>query len=51
MNSIRKQLVTKLNQVYKNKLMDWNGDLDIFNPIEDTFRELFSKRYFILTFF
>ncbi|MFX1569146.1 MAG: hypothetical protein ACFFCV_12350 [Promethearchaeota archaeon] len=36
------QLIRKVGQVYKNILRDWNGDLDIFNPISDIFKELFS---------
>jgi hypothetical protein len=38
-----KQLITKVGQVYKNVLKDWNGDLDIFIPIKDIFKEQFSK--------
>ena len=38
-----KQLVTKIEQVYQNVLQNWNGDLRIFEPIEDIFSEIFSR--------
>jgi len=38
-----KQLVIKIEQVYKNILLNWDGDLNIFDPIDDIFEEIFSK--------
>jgi len=38
-----KQLITKIEQVYKNVLQNWDGDLRIFEPIEDIFSDIFSK--------
>lgn len=38
-----KQLVIKIEQVYKNILLNWDGDLGIFDPIEDIFEEILSK--------
>jgi len=36
------QLVIKIEQLYKDILKNWDGDLDIFNPIKDIFEEIFS---------
>ncbi len=37
-----KQLIMKIEQVYKNILKNWDGDLDIFDPIDYIFEEIFS---------
>ncbi|MFW9970113.1 MAG: hypothetical protein ACFFDF_07925 [Candidatus Odinarchaeota archaeon] len=38
-----KQLVSKVEQVYKNILVNWDGDLEIFNPIKNIYEEIFSS--------
>ncbi|MFX0004859.1 MAG: hypothetical protein ACFE9J_15430, partial [Candidatus Hermodarchaeota archaeon] len=38
-----RQLISKVEQVYKNILKNWDGDLDIFNPIKDIYEEIFSE--------
>ena len=37
-----KQFVIKIEQVYKNILTNWDGDLKIFKPTKDIFEEIFS---------
>ncbi|MFX1571524.1 MAG: hypothetical protein ACFFB0_02165 [Promethearchaeota archaeon] len=37
-----KQFVIKIEQVYNNILKDWDGDLEIFKPINYIFEEIFS---------
>ena len=37
-----KQLVIKVEQVYTNILKNWDGDLEIFNPIKDIYQDIFS---------
>ena len=37
-----KQLVTKVEQVYNNVLKNWDGNIDIFNPVKDIFDDIFS---------
>ncbi len=36
------RLILKVEQVYKNVLNKWDGDLNIFNPISDIYKEIFS---------
>ncbi|MFW9819988.1 MAG: hypothetical protein ACFFE5_10295 [Candidatus Thorarchaeota archaeon] len=36
------RLILKVEQVYKNVLNNWDGDLNIFNPIRDIYEEIFS---------
>lgn len=36
------RLILKVEQVYKNVLTNWDGDLNIFNPIRDIYEEIFS---------
>jgi len=38
-----KELVLKIESIYKSILKDWDGDLDIFSPVEDIMNEIFSK--------
>ncbi|MFW9947132.1 MAG: hypothetical protein ACFFDX_09920, partial [Candidatus Odinarchaeota archaeon] len=38
-----KELVLKIESIYKSILKDWDGNLDIFSPIEDIMNEIFSK--------
>jgi hypothetical protein len=38
-----KELVSKIEHIYRTILEDWDGDLDIFSPVEDIMHEIFSK--------
>ncbi|MFX0026389.1 MAG: hypothetical protein ACFE8M_08225 [Candidatus Hermodarchaeota archaeon] len=38
-----KELVLKIESIYKSILKDWDGDLGIFSPVEDIMNEIFSK--------
>jgi hypothetical protein len=38
-----KQLVMKIETIYKNVLLNWDGDLGIFDPIDNIFQEIFSE--------
>ena len=37
------KVVTKLESIYKNVLIDWDGTLDVFSPIESIVDELLSR--------
>ena len=37
------KVVTKLESIYKNVLIDWDGDLEVFSPIESIVNEILFK--------
>ena len=41
--SYLKEMVIKLESIYKNVLENWDGDLGIFSPIEDIISEILKK--------
>ncbi|MBY8988979.1 MAG: hypothetical protein KGD61_11040 [Candidatus Lokiarchaeota archaeon] len=41
--SYLRKLIQHLERLYYNVLKKWDGDLEIFNPIEDIINEIFSK--------
>jgi len=46
LNSINyyiQKVVTKLESIYKNVLIDWDGNLEVFNPIESIVNEILSE--------
>jgi len=46
LNSINyyiQKVVTKLESIYKNVLIDWDGSLEAFNPIESIVNEILSE--------
>jgi hypothetical protein len=41
--SYLRKLIQRLERLYYNVLKNWDGDLEIFNPIDDIIDEIFSK--------
>jgi hypothetical protein len=42
-NIYLQELITKLERIYRNILVGWDGDLEIFAPIEEIMNEIFSR--------
>ncbi|MFX0134573.1 MAG: hypothetical protein ACFFDN_13110 [Candidatus Hodarchaeota archaeon] len=38
-----KQFIERVENLYQNVLLDWDGNIDIFNPLENIVTEMFSK--------
>ena len=43
-NFYLKQLIQKIETIYRNVLINWDGDLDIFQPVENIINETFLNK-------